>query len=359
MGQLKQQLLPLLLSVMFGVLTLQPVRNVQAQSTPEDEPPFISGGLAWSPDGETIAVGTSEGVWLHSATDLTPIEQLLEFPLVTALDWSPDNRIVVSSDDVLRIREDADIQVLDVTTREVVFDLRDQGSRVTSVRWSPDATMFAAALENGFIHIYDAQTGQLIQSIELGRFSGCCYPLTWSPDSQQVATYIYNGEHYGISIWNVETGDIDQSWTDIYASHSIAWKPYGNIIAVAGSDGFVRLWDTETGELQYTLDADESVVMALVWSPIRGHLATIGRYESSDTPAMTRVWNGILSPHLLTEFVGGRLWGEGFYTNAIAWSPDDTRLASISDDGKIYLWDMQTYEQIAVYEGYRSILRSN
>jgi WD40 repeat protein len=104
------------------------------------------------------------------------------------------------------------------------------------------------------------------------------------------------------------------------------------------------------------LEADESLIMALAWSPNRNRdLATIGRTEFPDRVGMTRVWSGFLAPHLLVEFTGGAIGGEGHYTNAIAWSPDGTQLASVSDDGRVFLWDMLTYEQIAVYEGYRAI----
>ena len=42
--------------------------------------------------------------------------------------------------------------------------------------------------------------------------------------------------------------------------------------------------------------------------------------------------------------------------DVIEWSPDGTKLASISSDGRIVIWDTSSYEIVAEYAGYRPIL---
>ena len=42
--------------------------------------------------------------------------------------------------------------------------------------------------------------------------------------------------------------------------------------------------------------------------------------------------------------------------DAIEWSPDGSKLASISSDGRIVIWDTSSYEIVAEYAGYRPIL---
>jgi len=68
-----------------------------------------------------------------------------------------------------------------------------------------------------------------------------------------------------------------------------------------------------------------------------------------------QIWD-VTTGNLLTELPNVIMTGDGFYNNALEWSPDGTRLASISDDGRVIIWDMETYEEIAVYDDYRSIL---
>jgi len=68
--------------------------NFVSGLTQEDTQPFIYGGFSWSPDSEIIAVGASDGVWLHSAEDLSIIEQLVEQEFVTSLDWNPENNLL-------------------------------------------------------------------------------------------------------------------------------------------------------------------------------------------------------------------------------------------------------------------------
>lgn len=59
---------------------------------------------------------------------------------------------------------------------------------------------------------------------------------------------------------------------------------------------------------------------------------------------------------LIATLPGVILTGDSFTNNALEWSPDGTRLASVSDDGHVYIWNMDTYAQVAVYDGYQSII---
>jgi WD40 repeat protein len=332
-----------------------------AAQTGESSLPFISGGLAWDPEGEIIAVGTSEGIWLHRADDLTTVEQLSTLPFITSLDWISPNRIIAGAT--------SGIQILDPTTGQTIFDIPNQRERVivTSVAWSPDSTMYAAVFSDSLIQIWDAQTGQLLQEIQLESGQGR-YDLTWSPNSQMIATIVVDSEVEHISqitIWNAESGELSFSWISNQATGVISWNPQGATIATRGSDGFVRIWNADTGELLYTLEADLYYVVGFTWSPDGRRLASAGA-QTPDTDNSTirestgrvRIWDG-QTGHRMMELDGPILTGEVNSADALAWSPDGTRLASVSDDGRIFLWDMETYEQIAVYEGYRSILLSD
>ena len=46
----------------------------------------------------------------------------------------------------------------------------------------------------------------------------------------------------------------------------------------------------------------------------------------------------------------------GPYSKAIEWSPDGNKLAAISSDGRIVIWETDSYQVIAEYDGYQSIL---
>ena len=93
------------------------------------------------------------------------------------------------------------------------------------------------------------------------------------------------------------------------------------------------------------------------------------RHPDSRKIALTR-WDGSL-PHdyskdsvviwdIVTDEIiqlSGIAFNDTLHTdNVIQWSPDGSKLASISDEGKIIIWETETYHVIAEYVEYRSIL---
>jgi WD40 repeat protein len=310
---------------------------------------FIYGGLTWSPDGNTLAIGTNDGVWLHTVADLTSTTQLVEQSFVASLDWSPDGHQIASGG------ENGNILILESTTGQITYNLQGHTGKVTSVVWSPNGSFLASASWDNTIRIWDASEGVTLHTIELNsRYLN--YSLTWSHNSEQIATYFSTGQEGYIGIWDIETGEANIAWTHNRETCCVKWSPDGRVIATGGGDNQIRIWDPTTGELLNALDPETiHTVDALAWSPDSLYLAS---NNSSDHEATIYIWN-TTTWELIAEFQGGIMTGDAFYTNALAWSPDSTRLASVSDDGRIFLWDMETYEQIAVYEGYRSILLSD
>lgn len=190
----------------------------KAAAPANEELPFIYGGLAWSPDNSTIAVGTSEGVWLHSADDLAPLRLLVERPFITALDWSSNNRLALGHIEDI-------IEIWDMEAEAIALLLEGHESIITALDWSPDETMLvSSARGERTIRIWDAVTGHQIQAMAVLDTRSRSFIPSWSPDSRQVAI--------DDRVYDALTGEIVVSWDPSWYAISVQWGPAGYPIAL-------------------------------------------------------------------------------------------------------------------------------
>ncbi len=140
------------------------------------------------------------------------------------------------------------------------------------------------------------------------------------------------GDDNTIRLWDPDSG----TQTHLLAGHtqwvySVAFSPDGTRLASAGADGTVRLWDTDSGALLRIFAGHKYAVNAVAFSPDGTRLA------SGSADSTVRVWNVASGDqvHVLTLHTGS--------VTAVAFSPSGTRLASTSSsDGKLRIWDVAT-----------------
>ncbi len=104
----------------------------------------------------------------------------------------------------------------------------------------------------------------------------------------------------------------------------------GRLMATAGDDHFVRIWDAKSGEMQQEFQAHNDWVRGAVFSPMGDKIVTIGQ------DGQIKIWNlsSLASPTVLREkAVGARM---------IAFSPDGTKFAVCGYDPVVYCFDMTT-----------------
>lgn len=164
---------------------------------------------------------------------------------------------------------------------------------------------------------------------ELKGHTAVVWAVAFSPDGKLLASAGADGT---IILWDTKTWEHKEPLRghkgDVY---SLAFSPDGQTLASVGKDKTIKLWNTRTGQLAPVQLPDEhkDEVWRVVFSPDGKLLA------SADKDKTFRLWdvsNGWMSRPLL-EHTGVVL--------ALAFAPDGSTLASTGSDGRLLLWDVR------------------
>lgn len=121
----------------------------------------------------------------------------------------------------------------------------------------------------------------------------------------------------------------------------IAFSPDSTLLASAGSDKTVRLWEGATGGPVRILVGHGSGVESVAFSPDGRWLASAAgldfRWLSSGTDKKVRVWDAA------TGDISCNLTGHTSFLNTVAFSSTGSLLASAGDDKTIRLWRTGTW----------------
>jgi len=208
----------------------------------------------------------------------------------------------------------------------------------TKGAFSPDGRL-VATLEKGKharVRVFESRTGRLLHVLaprmEHKRVE--LEGVAFSPDNL-LATTGFQGTY----LWNPRSGrQIGPRLVDNPGvATDAAFSPDGNLLAVAGQDGGVRIWDVAKGDRLFYFPAHNGPVLAVAWSPGGIFLAD----ASADRTVHVLSANGALGGRVV-----GNLVGHGSAVRTVAWSPNGRLLLSGSADHTARLWDTQFDQEL-------------
>jgi chromosome transmission fidelity protein 4 len=155
--------------------------------------------------------------------------------------------------------------------------LREQSKGVKHVAFDPSGRYLAASCSDGIIYVYsiDEPEPQLAQKIDgvIGRLETddeATSQVAWHPDGTAFAAVEAPRDITVVSVsdWTKQTKFSGGHNGTITA---IAWSPNGSLLASAGADRQVLLWETRTQKILRKYDFAN--VLNLAWHPTRNELS--------------------------------------------------------------------------------------
>ena len=289
--------------------------------------------VAFSPDGQTVASGSSDYTIRLWDTLAGEHKRTLEGHKgwVHSIVFSPNGRMLASGS------EDKTVQLWDAVRGTHRRKLKGHTKEVLSVAFSPDGRTVASGSSDNTIRLWYAVAGvyeRTLQGHTVNKgathktHTDSVTSVAFSPDGRMLASGSSDGT---IRLWPI-AADEDNPWVFGWGWHpdgfkSVAFSPDGIALA-SGSWREIRLWDVVKKEHKPPLSKHTDWVNSVAFSP-DGLLIASG----SDDRTVC-LWNAVTGEHKLT------LEGHTDLVTSVAFSPDGRTLASGSHDGTVILWEL-------------------
>jgi len=235
---------------------------------------------------------------------------------VTGVAFTPEGRQLVS------VSRDATLKIWNATSgrleKSVALDNRLVSSLAVAGRRA------VTGHGDGASFIYDLDRGERLAQYK--RNDAEIWGVTFLGGPDRFATVSHD---YTTAVWDAKVPAAPVYTLDGHESavQAVAYSEHGPWIATGSADKTVRLYDTDSHDLQRVYKGPKDFVTALAFSPDGKSLAV------ASLDGAIRVYT-TASSRLLRQLTGHRS-----RIGALAFSPDGSVLASAADEGIVRLWD--------------------
>jgi WD40 repeat protein len=289
-----------------------------AAKTPVLRFPGSARALAYSPDGDWIAGGDSEGnvhLWRSDSGEL--VRRLRGHGAwINRVTFSSNRRWLASASG------DGTVRLWDLRSGDPARVLSMRNEAVSDVAFSADSSLLAGA-------------GGLVRVWEVGVFEGRHEPsppskalneARFGPDGTHIASVGTDGS---LQIWEA-SGHLQSSWPG-HASvvQAACISPDGRLLASASWDGLLIVQDASTGAARNRFSVGDRL-LSIACAPDNRHLALGG------SDGVLRI-HDLISGELRRAFRSG---GTADPIYALVYTPDERHLIAGRKSGRIEFWSL-------------------
>jgi WD40 repeat protein len=266
-----------------------------AQSTPARHRGVIW-GIAFSPDSALLATASADGTIRQWDPTNGRTVRLLECGNDPPFDvaFSPDGASLAAGSQFGMLR------LWEVATGRPTRTIEAHTDTIWRTAFSPDGAMLATACADGTLRLWDAAALRSTRHLSSGSGrrvrqrksaneplrvlepkSGSIQAMAFSPDGTTLAL----GGDGIVGLWDPTNGHPIRRVENAESVSNVAFSSDGTIVAFAGYDGRVLVWDDAAGETTQTIEAHTGPVLSAAFLPGGSILATGG------VDGTVRVWS--------------------------------------------------------------------
>jgi WD40 repeat protein len=290
--------------------------------------------LAYSPDGETLAVSGYREILLHKADGSELMARLAGLSdKITSLAFSADGSTLAAVGGTAATF--GEIQFWDVAARKLKRSVTLTNDTLFGVSFSPDSTKIACGGADNAIYVYEVATGK--QLLKMNHHDGWVFGTVFSKDGSQIVSV---SRDRAAKLTNVAEGIFIENINQLKGELvTIASQPKQDNVLVGGEDGVPALYMMhrprslvigDTSTLIREFEKQDGPVIAVAFSP-DGQLTAVG--SSAEEIRIYKTDSG----ERVQSFKGHQ---GGIY--AVVFKPNGEQLAAAGFDGTVRIYDVKS-----------------